>query len=184
MAGSGVRRHRRARLVAVVVLGVAVLAFVALSLRLFVFPDLNAPRHVDAIAVLGGPGTANIDRGEDLARQGDAPTIVFSLTPYYTCGTFAHALPRLRVLCFRPNPSTTQGEARAITHLAAVHGWHRIIVVMPTTQATRARLRLDRCYSGQVLEVASTPPGFWSWLHGIAYEWGALLKALVLQTGC
>ena len=87
-------------------------------------------------------------------------------------------------MCFRANPLTTQGEGRAIAHLAAVHHWARVIVVMPTTQATRARLRVGRCYSGQVLEVAATPPGFWAWVRGIVYEWPALIKALVLQPTC
>jgi hypothetical protein len=65
-----------------------------------------------------------------------------------------------------------------------VHHWRRIIVVMPTTQATRARLRIGRCYSGQVLEVGAQPAGFWAWVRGIAYEWPALAKALVLQPSC
>ena len=64
------------------------------------------------------------------------------------------------------------------------HGWHRVIVVMPTTQATRARLRIGRCYPGRVLEVGVTPPGLWAWVRGIVYEWPSLLKALVLQPSC
>jgi len=65
-----------------------------------------------------------------------------------------------------------------------VNRWHRVIVVMPTTQATRARLRIGRCYPGQVLEVGVQPAGFWAWVRGIVYEWGALAKALVLQPSC
>ena len=63
-------------------------------------------------------------------------------------------------------------------------GWRRIIVVAQTTQATRARLRISRCYPGQVLEVAIAPQGIGEWLYQLAYEWGALFKALVLQRGC
>lgn len=163
---------------------VVVLVFVALTLRLFVFPELNTPVRSDAIAVLGEPGAPGIDEGEKLARQGYAPNVVISLTPYFTCSTFVALLPHQKVFCFRPHPATTQGEARAVGHLASVHGWHRIIVVMPTTQATRARLRIGRCYSGQLLEVATAPQGWWAWIHGMVYEWGALLKALVLQRGC
>jgi len=55
---------------------------------------------------------------------------------------------------------------------------------MPTMQATRAPLRISRCYPGQVLEVGVTPPGFWAWSGGIVYEWPSLLKALVLQPTC
>lgn len=171
------------RILAVVVL-VLVLAFVALTLLFFVFPDLNTPQRSDAIVVLGGNGAGPFDEGVALAREGYAPTIAFSLVPAYSCEPSVVHLPKANILCFRASPQTTQGEARSIAHLASVHHWHRIIVVMPTTQATRARLRIGRCYPGQVLEVGVTPPGFWAWVRGITYEWGALGKALVLQPGC
>ncbi len=109
---------------------------------------------------------------------------MLSLLPIYSCGRSLPALPTEHLICFRADPLTTQGEGRAIAHLAAIHHWHRVIVVMPTTQATRARLRIGRCYPGQVLEVGVTPPGFWAWVRGIGYEWPALLKALVLQPTC
>ncbi len=174
---------KRSRLTAAVLV-VLVLALVGLTLRLFVYPDLNAPERSDAIAVLGGNGAGPDQTGLELARQGYAPTVVFSINPSQSCGDFQAALPHLRVLCFFPRPNTTQGEARAIGQLAAAERWHRIIVVMPTTQATRARLRVGWCYPGQVLEVASAPPGFASWVRGIAYEWGALIKDFVLTNGC
>lgn len=176
-------RTTRSRVVALAA-AILVLAFVALTFRLFVLPDLNAPEPSNAIVVLGGNGAGPFDEGVRLAREGYAPTIVFSLLPVYSCDPSAVHLPKERILCFRADPQTTQGEARAIEHLASVHHWHRIIVVMPTTQATRARLRIGRCYPGQVLEVGVTPPGFWAWLRGIVYEWGALGKAVVLQPGC
>lgn len=168
---------------AVVVL-VAVLAFVGLTLRLFVYPDLNAPEPSNAIVVLGGNGAGPFDEGVALARQHVAPTLVFSLVPGYSCQPSVVNLPSEHILCFRADPETTQGEARSIAHLAAAHHWRRIVVVMPTTQATRARLRIGRCFSGQVLEVGVTPPGFWAWVRGIVYEWPSLLKALVLQPTC
>jgi len=178
------RLSRRARTLAVVVAVVlVVLAFAGLTLRLFVYPDLNAPERSDAIVVLGGNGEGPRQTGIRLARQGYAPTVVFSIG-FEPCAPFEQALPRLRVICFQPSPNTTQGEARAIAQLAAANKWHRVIVVMPTTQATRARLRVGWCYPGQVLEVAAPPPGFGSWARSIVYEWGALLKALVLTHGC
>jgi hypothetical protein len=182
-------RTKRSRVVAIVV-GVVVLVFIGLTLRLFVLPDLNDPEPANAIVMLGGNGAGPFDKAVQLAKQGWAPTVVFSLTPYESCEPSIvhlppfHLPPGEHVLCFHANPRTTQGEARAIAHLAALHHWHRVIVVMPTTQATRARLRIGRCYSGQVLEVGVTPPGFWAWARGITYEWGALVKALVLQPSC
>ncbi len=163
---------------------VVVLAMVALTARLFVYPDLNAPEPSNAIVVLGGNGAGPFDAGMELARRHVAPTIVFSLIPSEACAPSVLHLPGEHILCFRANPQTTQGEARSIAHLAALHHWDRITVVMPTTQATRARLRLGRCYPGQVREVAAQPAGFWAWVRGIVYEWPALLKALVLQPSC
>jgi hypothetical protein len=182
-------RTKRSRIITGVV-SVLVLVFVGFSVRLFVLPDLNAPERSNAIVMLGGNGVGPFDEAVALADQGWAPNVVFSLTPYQTCDpSIVHLppfhLPRKdRVFCFQADPRTTQGEARAIAHLAALHHWDRVIVVMPTTQATRARLRIGRCYPGQVLEVGVAPPGFWAWIRGITYEWGALFKALVLQPGC
>ncbi len=173
---------KRARIVAVVV-AVVVLAFCALTLRLFIFPDLNTPAHSDAIVVLGGTVGAG-QEGIALAKEGYAPTIAFSVTPTTPCGHSIAHLPTERVLCFVPHPDTTQGEARWISHMATLGQWHQIIVVMRTTQATRARLRIGRCYPGRVLEVGVTPSGLWDWVHGIMYEWVSLVKALVLQPSC
>jgi hypothetical protein len=173
----------RSRFLAALVL-VVVLAFVGLTLRLFVYPDVNAPEPADAIVVLGGNGDGPFDTGVALARAHFAPNLVLSLLPGDSCAPRLPALPSEHLLCFRANPLTTQGEGRAIAHLAAMRHWHRVIAVMPTTQATRARLRIGRCYAGQLLEVGATPPGFWAYIRGIVYEWPALLKALVLQPTC
>ena len=55
---------------------------------------------------------------------------------------------------------------------------------MPTTQATRARLRIGRCDPGQVVEGGVPAPAFWVWMRGITDERPSLLKELVLQPGC
>lgn len=182
-------RTKRSRITAAVA-GVVVLIFVGFTLRLFVFPDLNAPEPSNAIVMLGGNGAGPFDKALALAKEGWAPNVVFSLTPYQNCEPSLvhlppiHLPPKEHVLCFHANPRTTQGEARAIAHLASLHHWDRVIVVMPTTQASRARLRVGRCYAGQVLEVGVTPPGFWAWVRGITYEWAAMFKAWVLQPSC
>jgi uncharacterized SAM-binding protein YcdF (DUF218 family) len=176
-------RSKRARIIAVVAVALVVV-FCALTARLFVFPDLNTPARSDAIVVLGGFGLGPVDKAVALAEQGLAPTIVFSLEPTLHCVSHLPSAPKVRVLCFRANPLSTRGEARAIARLAAQYHWHRIMVVMPTAQATRARLRIGRCYPGQVLEVGVPASGIWDWTRAIAYEWAALAKALVLQPSC
>jgi hypothetical protein len=176
-------RSTRTRVIAVAVVVVAV--FCALTLRLFVYPDLNAPVRSDAIIVLGATGTRALHEGLALGAEGYAPIVALSV-PAYGPACWHPDVHRAaeRVVCFRPNPATTQGEARWIGREAAVEHWHRIIVVMPTAQATRARMRIGRCYPGQVVEIGVPTDGFWAGLYKIAYEWAALGKALVLQRGC
>jgi hypothetical protein len=180
-------KSTRVRIVAAVVF-VLVVAFCVMTAVLFVYPDLNPPERSDAIIVLGGHGAPAYDKGVALAKQGYAPQLMLSMQGSQSCkpyrAAFATHLPKVHVDCFDPNPQTTQGEARAIAAFAKRYHWTRIIVVVPTTQASRARLRIGRCYPGQVLEVAFPPPGIWEWLHQFAYEWGAMFKAVVLQPRC
>jgi hypothetical protein len=137
---------------------------------------------------LGGHGAPAFEKGVELAKEGYAPDLVLSIGPGQHCefyrGSLAARLRQVKVTCFVPNPQTTQGEGRSIAHLSKELDWKRIIVVVPSPQATRARLRVGRCYPGQVLEVAFSPHGIGQWLAQIAYEWGALLKALILQPTC
>src|ERR1700691_4507776 len=100
-------KSTRARLVAALVV-VLVLAMVALTFPLFVYPDVNAPQKADAIVVLGGNGAGPFDEGVALARAHDAPTLVLSLTPQYSCGHSLPQDPAERLLCFRANPLSTR----------------------------------------------------------------------------
>jgi hypothetical protein len=180
-------KSTRVRIVAAVVF-VLVVVFCVMTAVLFVYPDLNAPERSDAIVVLGGHGAPAYAKGVALARQGYAPQLVLSLQSGQNCAPdqafLAVHLSKVRVNCFTANPQTTQGEARAIEAFSKRFHWARIIVVVPTTQASRARLRIGRCYSGQVLEVAFSPGSIGEWLYQFAYEWGAMFKALVLQPSC
>jgi uncharacterized SAM-binding protein YcdF (DUF218 family) len=180
-------KSTRARIVAAVVF-VLLVVFCVMTAVLFVYPDLNPPERSDAIVVLGGHGVPAFQKGFALAKEGYAPQLVLSLQNWQNCAPYqsylAAHLPKLQVHCFKSNPQTTQGEARAIETFAKREHWTRIIVVVPTTQASRARLRIGRCYSGQVLEVAFSPQGIGEWLMQFAYEWGAMFKAVVLQPSC
>jgi uncharacterized SAM-binding protein YcdF (DUF218 family) len=180
-------KSTRVRIVAAV-LFVLVVVFCVMTTVLFVYPDLNAPQRSNAIVVLGGHGAPAFDKGVALAKQGYAPVLVLSLLNYQNCGQYqaylATQLTKVKVLCFKANPQTTQGEGRYIEKFAKRLHWSRIIVVVATTQASRARLRIGRCYPGQVLEVGFSPQGIGEWLKQFAYEWGAMFKALVLQPTC
>jgi uncharacterized SAM-binding protein YcdF (DUF218 family) len=172
-------RIRHARRWVKIVAAVLVL-FVVLTARLFIWPDTNAPVHSDAIVVLGGSGP-RAPEGVLLAEQGYAPMLIFSIYKG------EHCVPSTRteiITCFVANPASTRGEAHNIARLAAQYHLHRIIVVATTPQATRARLRVGRCFSGQILVVGVSPVGVRGWISEVVYEWPALIKALVLQPTC
>ncbi len=87
------------------------------------------------------------------------------------------------IICFRPDPTTTQGEARATAALAAQYGWKHITVVTTADQVWRARLRFSRCWSGD-LSVVRAPTSIVSRLFSAPYETAATIKAEVFQRSC
>lgn len=162
------------------IVAVLVVAFVVATLVLFVRPSTDAPRRVDAVVVLGGSGD-RVAKGLTLARAGYAPVLVVSDHDQAPCPA---SWPGVRVLCFDPDPASTQGEAEDVARLAARHHWESLLVVPSVPQTTRARIRFDRCYHGTVLFDPSSPGGVGEWLYNLAYEWGALTKAMVWQRSC
>jgi len=167
------------------VLAVVVLVLLtAATARLFVWPARGVPAKVDAIVMLAGPGKLQ-PAALHLARQHRAPYLVISLgTPPsgYHCPA---PISGVKTICFNPVPATTQGEAEYFGRLAKRYHWRSVLVVTITSQDTRARLRVERCFAGHVY-VATVPPdpSYTNWPYQIAYQWAALFKALVLQRSC
>lgn len=161
-------------------IAVLTVAFLAASVRLFVLPARDSPTSADAIVVFGGPDH-RLDRGVQLARDGLAPVLVAS------AGGPAGCTPTpptgVEFICFNPDPETTQGEARYLARLAAERHWEHVIVVVGRAQATRARIRVQRCTEVRV-DYVTTTPALLLWPYRIAYEWAALAKAELLQRRC
>ena len=152
-------------------------------MRLFVLPALSPLDgiHADALVVLGGTGP-RLELALQLEHDRAAPVMLVSVASVlYNCPDLD--LPGVQVECFRPDPFSTQGEARYVGQQGRLHGWRSIIVVSSVPQATRARLRVKRCFRGDVLVVGARPPAT-QWAYGVVYEWGALAKALFWQTSC
>jgi hypothetical protein len=176
------RRGRRWRFVTVAL--VIFIALSAVTARLFVWPVQGMPAHVSAIVMLNGPGE-RLGTAEGLAWQHRASFLVVSRpTPYWGHGSVcAPAIPHVKVICFVPSPATTQGEAEFVGRLAEKYHWTSLVLVSITPQDSRARLRVERCFSGPVYVVTASLP-LSAWPYEIAYEWAATVKALVLQRGC
>jgi hypothetical protein len=175
------RRGRRWRR-ALIVLAVLLVAACAATARLFVWPAQGMPARVSAIVMLDSPGGA-LPVAVGLAAQHRAPFLVVSQGTPAAHDPCPRPVAGVRLICFNPTPATTQGEAEYIGRLARQYHWQSVAVVAITPQDTRARLRVERCFAGGVYMVTA-PIALRSWPYQIAYEWGALFKALALQPSC
>jgi uncharacterized SAM-binding protein YcdF (DUF218 family) len=181
-AGPGHPRRRRWFLIAAVALLLAGLG--AATARLFVWPERGMPTRVDAIVMLNGPGD-RLPTALGLAWAHRAPVVVISRgSPYWATGSnCAPQIRGVRVICFAPDPATTRGEAEFTGRLARRYHWHSIVLVTTTPQDTRARLRVGRCFPGSIYVMTAPLPAY-EWPYALAYEWGATVKALLLQRSC
>lgn len=174
----GLRRRRLLRSAAALL----AIVFVLATARQFVFPQRDTPTRVDAIVMFAG-SAGRLEWAVYLARLGYAPVLAVSQpTPDDICPP--DTIPNVKVMCFHPRPLTTQGEARWTATAAAAHGWRSILVITSTPQDNRARLRLGRCYDGDVRVSPVGPPTRAAWAYMIPYEMAATVKALVFQRGC
>jgi uncharacterized SAM-binding protein YcdF (DUF218 family) len=153
-----------------------------------VHPRTATPREVDAIFVLGPPSAnGRFEYAQQLVASGYAKNLVISAGPYEVMPirrACKNGLGAVRVICFFPTPTTTQGEARKIRELTALHGWHTVMVVTSRYHVSRARFIIGRCYSGQLL---MTPPdgtiSLRQWGYEFLYQTGAFAKA-VMHPSC
>jgi hypothetical protein len=166
----------------VAALAVVVIVALAATARLFVWPDQGMPPKVGAIVWLD-TDVGKLDAALRLARQHRAPFLVISLGTPESGPRCPPPIAGVRLICFNPSPGTTQGEAEFVGRLARRYHWQSVTIVTTTPQDSRARLRVERCFTGPVY-VVTTPTPLIYWPYQIAYEWGALTKALLVQRSC
>jgi uncharacterized SAM-binding protein YcdF (DUF218 family) len=178
------------RLLAVVVLLVA-LWLVAVAF-LFVWPRANEtpPAHADAVVVLSGGGNRRLDPALKLVQRGIAPVLAISSAFRDPRWTKAHRLCRgqdgpttFRILCFEANPYSTRGEAETFSRIAREHGWSRIVVVTSTYHVTRAHMLFGRCFHGRLWTVGTSSP-WWVLPEEWVSETLKLSVQVVYERGC
>ncbi len=167
---------------ALIALAVAFVAVCGATAWLFIWPDQGMPSRVDAIVMLDSRGGA-LNVAVRLAAQHRAPFLVVSQGNPVARDPCPRPVSGVVLICFNPTPATTQGEAEFVGRLARKYHWHSIAVVAITPQDSRARLRVERCFPGQIYMVTA-PIRLSTWPYQIVYEWGALIKALFIQRGC
>ena len=89
----------------------------------------------------------------------------------------------MKLICFAPSPSNTHGEAEFAGQLAKRYHMTSVVLVTTRSQDTRARIALGNCFGGSVYVITASLP-LSNWPYQIAYEWGALIKALFLYRAC
>jgi hypothetical protein len=166
----------------------AVTIAVLAGLPAYVHPQIDRPRHADAILILGGPNYRRYPFGLELGSQGWAPNVVVS-NPHgeddaWLAKFCSAPQPRFRLLCFTPDPPTTKGEGQELRRLAAQYGWRTIIVVTLRPHISRARFILEDCFDGDLVMVPipdrlSLPV----WAFQYVYQTAGYARAL-LQPGC
>jgi uncharacterized SAM-binding protein YcdF (DUF218 family) len=162
----------------------------------FTHARVDPLQKADAIIVLGGEHDGREDYGIRLAREGWAKTVVIS-DPYWSGDrTMKRVCPspgeragpdagEIEVICRRPEPMTTRGEALIMRELAEQRGWRRIIVVSWQYHLPRARLIFRQCYTPDAAAtvMVAVPRRYQysllEWEFVYAYQWGGLAKAVV-----
>ena len=169
-----------------VVLLAAVLAFLGLSAKLFIWPVQNSPKRADAVVVLSGD-KPRLTKALELMRRGVAPMLVISvgLAPKWPEANrlCRQGSPRFRVVCFRPDPYSTRGEARRVARMARTRAWKTVVIVTSTYHITRARLIFNRCLDGRVQAVGADYP-LQELPQHVLWEWAKLAAAETVERGC
>jgi uncharacterized SAM-binding protein YcdF (DUF218 family) len=149
-------------------------------------PD-SAVSRVDAVVVLGGEHDGREDYGLALARQGLASTVVLS-DPYPSSDPVMSRICLrhygvVEVICSRPEPSTTRGEAIMMRRLALERNWTKILILSWRYHLPRARLVFQQCLSGMGVSIAAkaVPRQYilpvWYWQYIYLYQFAGIAKA-------
>jgi uncharacterized SAM-binding protein YcdF (DUF218 family) len=162
-----------------------VAAWAAVVARFVLWPVQDSPRRADAVVVLAGDHL-RLGKALELMTRRVAPTLVISdgrAPGWRKANRLCRGGARFRVLCFRPRPYSTRGEARAVAGMAAARGWRTVFVVTSTYHVTRARLLFDRCVGARVSVTGATYRRSLIPLE-VFLEPAKLAYALVVARGC
>ncbi|WP_347108226.1 YdcF family protein [Paenarthrobacter sp. S56] len=158
----------------------AFMVWLLLAIQFFALPPQATPHHTDAVVVLGGLSRERLPVAQDLQQSLDIPILVVSTTGLSgnvegdeLCNK-GSGDPDL--VCFRPDPLNTRGEAAAVAELAAKHGWKSITVVTSDYHLMRAGTLMRQCTNIEVQMVGSQPElSAGAWLDRFTVETGGLI---------
>ncbi|MBO1267715.1 YdcF family protein [Arthrobacter cavernae] len=165
---------------------VILVAWIVIGVPLYVSPPTGQPQPADVLFVLGPP-TARVEYAEKLMNAGLAPTIAVSMplnSDGEIEGAYCEAKRPYRIICFHPEPFTTQGEARVLADMAEEYGWRSANILTSQFHVTRAKEIVGRCYEGAFRMIPyyeDMDPALWAFQY--LYQTAAFVKA-GLRPGC
>ncbi|HEY8103888.1 MAG TPA: YdcF family protein [Gaiellaceae bacterium] len=166
------------------ILLVPLAALIVASVLLFILYNDDEVATADAVMVLAGQDN-RLPVAVELVRQGVAPVLVISDgldRSWPEANRLCREGDPERVICIRPEPYTTRGEARLAGRLARERNWDSLVVVTSRFHLFRTRLLFERCFHGDLAVVGARNPllrlPFW-----IVLEWVKLGHA-ALRRGC
>jgi uncharacterized SAM-binding protein YcdF (DUF218 family) len=164
-----------------------VVAWLAACAYLFVWPRDDEPVRADAVVVLAGGRKLRLEKALELMRRNVADTLVISdgeadgwLEANRLCD--GASVP-FRVVCFKPDPYSTQGEAQGVARLGRERGWTSVAVVTSRFHVYRARMLFERCFAGDV-DVVAARYKLRYLVTALFWETGKLSYALTLDRDC
>ncbi|MDJ0336187.1 YdcF family protein [Salinibacterium sp. G-O1] len=153
----------------------------AVGLPLYVVPSVNTPEKTDVIYIIGPPDPSRIEFALTLIERGISDSLMVS-TPDPDDYAVCREPQTFTVYCKRPSPFTTQGEARDLRDLSAEQGWTSATVITMVPHVTRARIVIERCFTGTLLMVPDTTPmSINKWVEQYVYQTAAFVKVAVNQ---
>jgi uncharacterized SAM-binding protein YcdF (DUF218 family) len=170
-------------LVALLIIAPGFLAFITVW---FVNPATAAISTVgssNAVVVFAG-SRDRLETAVELMESGAAPNLVIpngvEVAPALCNGT-----PPFLVYCPETEGVNTEGEARAIGHVATENGWARLTAVTSIYHVRRATSLLGQCFDGEI--VAVTPNDRLDaedWVNLLPHEWAGFMAGVILHPGC
>jgi uncharacterized SAM-binding protein YcdF (DUF218 family) len=145
-------------------------------------PETDSPARADAVVVLVGGQGERLTKALELIHADTAPTLVIANgddPKWAEANRLCRGISSFEVVCLRPDPDNTRGEARALGSLTERRGWQSLVVVTSTYHVTRARLLVRRCYAGKSFVAAPPSAGAFRMFLNVSREWAALARSLV-----
>jgi hypothetical protein len=153
------------------------------GVAIYGFPPEGDPSGADVIFVIGPPTDPRLDAAMSLRTSGTGPAMIVSVQAPDPRNEFAafrlSVCAEPDVLCARPSPYTTKGEALMLEDYARTHDVHKVAVITFTPHVARTRYIFARCAPDLDVQVIGVDEhlSLGDWVYQFGYQTTAFVKA-------